>query len=75
VLEEATTKKVEWKQMLAPEVTLQIAGKVSLIPIRVLCHRLVIKGQMGAVSGKYHLNSENWTDMHKQVRSWFNFNQ
>jgi hypothetical protein len=34
-------------EMLAPEVTLQIVGKASPIPIRVLCHRLVIKRSNG----------------------------
>jgi len=45
--------------LLAPKVSLQIAGKASPISIIVLCHRLVIKrGQVGAISRKYRLNSK-----------------
>jgi hypothetical protein len=49
---------------------LWIVAEVILIPIKFLYHRLVTKrGQMGAILGKYCLNSENWTDMYEQVRS------
>jgi hypothetical protein len=63
-------------EMLAPEVTSSDCGRGKPDTHQNFMSQVGYKkGQMGAVSRKYRLNSEKWTGMHKQVRSWFNFSQ